>query len=145
MVDRAESFSTSCLLAGLALVQCSLNPVEDHSRKEVGLRTGSRPGPVRRFTNLMAVNALHSGGENRRDDISVLVEMMWEEADVAIEEKPTFLRWASIIMKLTTSSASTEEKPAEYKKRSPEPLINWDLSTTLACSWGDTAVDNIDE
>ncbi|EYC42981.1 hypothetical protein Y032_0508g2707 [Ancylostoma ceylanicum] len=37
------------------------------------------------------------------------------------------------------------EKAAKYKKRSPEPTINWDLFTTLAGFWEDTVVDNIDE
>ncbi|KIH54708.1 hypothetical protein ANCDUO_15144 [Ancylostoma duodenale] len=32
-----------------------------------------------------------------------------------------------------------------YKRRSPKPVINWDLFTLLAGLWEDAVVDNIDE
>ncbi|KIH62952.1 hypothetical protein ANCDUO_06762 [Ancylostoma duodenale] len=32
-----------------------------------------------------------------------------------------------------------------YKKRTPKPVINWDLFTSLAGFWEDAVVDNIDE
>ncbi|RCN43444.1 hypothetical protein ANCCAN_10570 [Ancylostoma caninum] len=37
------------------------------------------------------------------------------------------------------------EKAAKFKNRSPKPVINWDLFTSLAGSWEDAVVDNIDE
>ncbi|EYB83632.1 hypothetical protein Y032_0332g2772 [Ancylostoma ceylanicum] len=40
---------------------------------------------------------------------------------------------------------SPREKGAKYKRRSPKPIINWDLFTTLAGFREDTVVDNIDE
>ncbi|KIH53870.1 hypothetical protein ANCDUO_15989 [Ancylostoma duodenale] len=38
-----------------------------------------------------------------------------------------------------------DEKAAKFKKRTPKPVINWDLFTSLAGFWEDAAVDNIDE
>ncbi|KIH46942.1 hypothetical protein ANCDUO_23002 [Ancylostoma duodenale] len=48
-----------------------------------------------------------------------------------------------------TSSYDDEEIEAFYmnleKKRTPKPVINWDLFTSLAGFWEDGVVDNIDE
>ncbi|RCN25238.1 hypothetical protein ANCCAN_29051, partial [Ancylostoma caninum] len=32
-----------------------------------------------------------------------------------------------------------------FKRRSPKPVINWDLLTSLAGIWEDAVVDNVDE
>ncbi|RCN40180.1 hypothetical protein ANCCAN_13875 [Ancylostoma caninum] len=37
------------------------------------------------------------------------------------------------------------EKALKFERRSPKPVINWDLFTSLAGFWEDAVVDNIDE
>ncbi|RCN51699.1 hypothetical protein ANCCAN_02059 [Ancylostoma caninum] len=51
-------------------------------------------------------------------------------------QKPTPLRW---------TWESPGEKAVKFKRRSPKPIINWDLFTSLAGFWEDAVVDNIDE
>ncbi|EYB83630.1 hypothetical protein Y032_0332g2772 [Ancylostoma ceylanicum] len=73
-------------------------------------------------------------------------------------QKPTSLRWTwespggeyhneidHIIVNRRFCLTDVGEKGAKYKRRSPKPIINWDLFTTLAGFREDTVVDNIDE
>ncbi|KAK6742300.1 hypothetical protein RB195_009892 [Necator americanus] len=41
--------------------------------------------------------------------------------------------------------SSQGEKAAEFGKRNPRTIINWDLFITLAVFWEDSAMDNIGE
>ncbi|RCN47980.1 hypothetical protein ANCCAN_05919 [Ancylostoma caninum] len=45
----------------------------------------------------------------------------------------------------TCDSRGVGEKAVKFKRRSPKPVINWDLFTSLAGFWEDAVVDNTDE
>ncbi|RCN25207.1 hypothetical protein ANCCAN_29082, partial [Ancylostoma caninum] len=46
---------------------------------------------------------------------------------------------------IMTTKTIHGEKAVKFKRRSPKPVINWDLFPSLAGFWEDAVVDNIDE
>ncbi|WKX89936.1 hypothetical protein Q1695_009070 [Nippostrongylus brasiliensis] len=84
------------------------------------------------------------GGLHHNEIDHVIVNRRFCLTDVAVVPK-FFTGSDHRLLRASFHLTRRQEKAMKFKKRGPRTLVNWDLFSSLASCWKDSAEDNIDE
>ncbi|VDL71317.1 unnamed protein product [Nippostrongylus brasiliensis] len=84
------------------------------------------------------------GGLHHNEIDHVIVNRRFCLTDVAVVPK-FFTGSDHRLLRASFCLTRRQEKAMKFKKRGPRTLVNWDLFSSLASCWKDSAEDNIDE